>query len=301
MSKILNWGIIGCGKISHDFIKATKKCINPNKIYALAANIVYIGVQHELHKKVVLQALDIGKNVLCEKPIGVNAKEAKEMYEKAKERNLFLMEATWSRCFPAYQEIRKIIKKGTLGKVLGRDKLDGVNQGRSPINETGIYTVQFALWVIDEIPSDIFAAGDKNENGVDKWAQIILKFPSGSKATLFYSGIDVSPNNAYISFEKGMIEIPGYFWCPNEIIVHKGFVNDKNPPSRPIKFPFKDDDLNYNYSHSTGLRYEADHVYDCLSSGKKFSNLHSPEDSLKVFDILDEVREQLGVVYPQDN
>ena len=80
---------------------------------------MYVGVVHQEHKNVVLDALEAGKNVLCEKPIGVNAKEAKEMFEKAKEKNLFLMEATWSRFFPPYKHIRKIIHDGTLGKVIG--------------------------------------------------------------------------------------------------------------------------------------------------------------------------------------
>jgi dihydrodiol dehydrogenase / D-xylose 1-dehydrogenase (NADP) len=343
MPQELKWGIVGCGKISHDFAKAMKNCVNPNKIHALAASkkekadklkkelelddnvvtygsydeifadknidVLYIGVVHQKHKDVVFQAIEAGKNILCEKPIGVNVKEATEMYEKAKEKNVFLMEATWSRFFPAYQHIRKVVKDSSLGKILGAganfcvpsldDNRKLPNEGSTPANDIGIYAVQYALWCIGEKPDKIVATGELDKNGCDIWASIILKFPSGAKATLFYSSVDNSPNTAYVSFKDGHIEIPGYFWCPEEIIIYEGDVEESKPRPPPMKFPFNDDSK-YNFNHSSGLRYEADHVYECLSAGKKSSDVHTPDESLKVLEVLDEIRKQIGVVYRQD-
>uniref|UniRef100_A0AC35EVS3 Gfo/Idh/MocA-like oxidoreductase N-terminal domain-containing protein n=1 Tax=Panagrolaimus sp. PS1159 TaxID=55785 RepID=A0AC35EVS3_9BILA len=316
MPQELKWGIVGCGKISHDFAKAMKNCVNPNKIHALAASkkekADKLKKELELddnHKDVVFQAIEAGKNILCEKPIGVNVKEAKEMYEKAKEKNVFLMEATWSRFFPAYQHIRKVVKDGSLGKILGAganfcvpsldDNRKLPNEGSTPANDIGIYAVQYALWCIGEKPDKIVATGELDKNGCDIWASIILKFPSGAKATLFYSSVDNSPNTAYVSFKDGHIEIPGYFWCPEEIIIYEGDVEESKPRPPPMKFPFNDDSK-YNFNHSSGLRYEADHVYECLSAGKKSSDVHTPDESLKVLEVLDEIRKQIGVVYRQD-
>lgn len=55
-------------------------------------DIVYVGLLNHQHKAVVLKALENGKHCLCEKPLGLNAKEVREMVEAARERKLFLME-----------------------------------------------------------------------------------------------------------------------------------------------------------------------------------------------------------------
>lgn len=62
--------------------------------------------------------LEYGKHVLCEKPFTMNEKQTRRLYQIAKEKNLFLMEALWSRCFPAYIEMKRIIDSGEIGEVL---------------------------------------------------------------------------------------------------------------------------------------------------------------------------------------
>lgn len=81
-------------------------------------DVVYIGVLNPQHLPVAKLMLDHGKHVLCEKPLTINKKETKELIEYAKQKKLFLMEAIWSRCFPIYNELRKIIDAGTIGDVL---------------------------------------------------------------------------------------------------------------------------------------------------------------------------------------
>jgi dihydrodiol dehydrogenase / D-xylose 1-dehydrogenase (NADP) len=56
--------------------------------------------------------LEAGKNVLCEKAFTVNAAQAKKLAEKAKEKNLFLMEAVWTRYFPLSIYVREVITSG---------------------------------------------------------------------------------------------------------------------------------------------------------------------------------------------
>lgn len=55
-------------------------------------DIVYVGIPHSLHKEACLAAIEAGKHVLCEKPITVNAKEAKEVIAAARKKGVFLME-----------------------------------------------------------------------------------------------------------------------------------------------------------------------------------------------------------------
>ncbi len=86
--------------------------------YVTFLDVVYIGSVNPQHLPLVKLSLNNGKHVLCEKPLGINVKETKEMLALAKSKNLFLMEAIWSRFFPVYQELKKRIDSGSLGDVL---------------------------------------------------------------------------------------------------------------------------------------------------------------------------------------
>lgn len=81
-------------------------------------DIVYVATPHSHHFQNVMLALENGKNVLCEKAFTVNAAQAKILVETARKKNLFLMEAVWTRYFPLSVEIRNRIKNGDVGEVL---------------------------------------------------------------------------------------------------------------------------------------------------------------------------------------
>lgn len=145
----LKWGIASAGKISHDFVTAIGT-LSPaeHKVVAVAARdlnrakefadlheirhaygsylelandsgieVVYVGTLNPQHYDVATLMLQHGKHVLCEKPLCMNAKQSQKLIDLAKEKNLFLMEAIWSRFFPSYVYIRNRIKSGDLGEI----------------------------------------------------------------------------------------------------------------------------------------------------------------------------------------
>jgi len=335
----LNWGIVGCGLISHDFAQAMRKCIHPNKLVAIASSdkqkaenlaekirkyghedfmvygsyaeifsdsnvdIVYIGVVNHKHHDVAMQAMDAGKHVLCEKPIGVNLGEAQEMYRKANEKGRFFMEATWSRFFPAYKKLRQVIESKELGEVVGCGatfctKALSKNRfwpeaGASPLNDIGSYCVQFANWANHgQKPTKITADCGKNSSGCDLWDAIILQFPENRKAVLFLSTVDAAHNTGFVSFERGYVELGDNFWCPEKLTIQRE--DDEKPEEH--EYPL-DDDGKYNFAKSSGLRYETDHVFECLREGELESSVHGREESFKTIEVLDKIREQLGITY----
>jgi dihydrodiol dehydrogenase / D-xylose 1-dehydrogenase (NADP) len=75
-------------------------------------DIIYVATPHSHHYQNAMLALEAGKNVLCEKAFTVNAAQAKKLVEKAKEKNLFLMEAVWTRYFPLSIYVRDVITSG---------------------------------------------------------------------------------------------------------------------------------------------------------------------------------------------
>ena len=143
--KPLKWGILGAGRISHDFLLAlaTLPCekhqvvavgdnISPKASQELAqthsiprwygshqevlkdeeVDVVYIGTLHIAHHANVLEALKAGKPVLCEKPLTTKLIHTRELIDTARSKGTFLMEATWMRFFPAVVELRNIIGRG---------------------------------------------------------------------------------------------------------------------------------------------------------------------------------------------
>ena len=80
-------------------------------------DIIYVATPHSHHYQNTMLCLNAGKHVLCEKAFTVNAAQAKKLVELAKKKNLFLMEAVWTRYFPLSIEIRKMIESGDLGTV----------------------------------------------------------------------------------------------------------------------------------------------------------------------------------------
>lgn len=147
MSKVFNWGIIGCGYIAHQVMKGMEKVPNArllatasltpdkaeafSKIYSAQKwystyaelvrdpdiDIVYVATTHPLHMENTILALENGKPVLCEKPIAVNASQTQKMIDCAKSNNLFLMEAMWSRYFPVMSKLRDLLSDNIIGEL----------------------------------------------------------------------------------------------------------------------------------------------------------------------------------------
>ena len=64
-------------------------------------DIVYIGIPHAFHKDACLKAISHGKHVLCEKPFTLNTQEAREVFDAAKSRGVFVMEGEETFPFPS--------------------------------------------------------------------------------------------------------------------------------------------------------------------------------------------------------
>jgi predicted dehydrogenase len=81
-------------------------------------DMIYVATPHSHHYQNVMLCLTASKPVLCEKAFTVNASQAQILYNTAQQKNLFLMEAVWTRFFPLSLAIRQHITNGDLGQVL---------------------------------------------------------------------------------------------------------------------------------------------------------------------------------------
>ncbi|XP_057705597.1 trans-1,2-dihydrobenzene-1,2-diol dehydrogenase-like isoform X2 [Corythoichthys intestinalis] len=299
------WGICSAGKISNDFTVALKTLPSEDhQVVAVAArnleraqefgkkhsipvtygsydelaqdpniDVVYIGVIHPYHLKACLLFMDAKKNVLCEKPLAMNAKEVKEILASAKRNDVFLMEAVWSRFFPASVEIRRLLAQGEVGEVkmvraefglslMHLSRSMNKELGAGTTLDLGIYPLQFAIMVYGgETPESITATGVCTETGVDETVVVTLMFSKGRMAVITTSsGLELD-NDAVIVGTKGNIRIPAHMWCPTEMVV-KG---------KESHYPVPEPHLPLNFLNSTGMRYEAEAVRQCLLKGEQKS------------------------------
>ncbi|CAH2319087.1 trans-1,2-dihydrobenzene-1,2-diol dehydrogenase [Pelobates cultripes] len=242
------------------------------------------------------------KNVVCEKPLAMNSAEVKELTLAARKNNVFFMEAMWSRFFPVYEQIRTLLSQKAIGDVKVLRAEFGSNQyhvpravqkelGGGALLDIGCYCIQFALMVFNgERPESITAKGFLYETGVDETVTIILQYPGKRQAILTSTIMVAMPNQAAICGSKGMIQVPSCMWCPTSIIVNGKETKYSLPPSTKAM----------HFTNSTGLSYEAEHVRQCLLKGLKQSPLMTWADSELLASIIEDVRTQLGVTFPQD-
>ncbi|KAJ8247941.1 hypothetical protein GJAV_G00252340 [Gymnothorax javanicus] len=328
------WGICGAGRVSHDFAVALKTLPAGNhKIVAMASrtlqnaeefakkhniykaygsyeelakdpdiDIVYLGILHTQHQPVGQLFLRAKKNVLCEKPFAMNSREVKQLITSARDNNVFLMEAIWSRCFPVYQEVRRLLAEGAVGEVkivkanfaspqLHTPRMVQKELGGGALLDIGIYCLQFVLMVFKgERPESVHATGVRLETGVDESMVVVLKFSKNRMAICDFSIAVAMMKDATICGTKGTIRVPSPMWCPTHLEVN----------GQESQYPLPEPSMPLNFTNSTGLRYEAEEVRRCLLKGLKESPLMSLEESVLLHEIMDEARRQVGVVFPQD-
>ncbi|OJJ89457.1 Gfo/Idh/MocA family protein [Aspergillus glaucus CBS 516.65] len=296
-------------------------------------DVVYVATPHSHHYQNVMLALGAGKHVLCEKAFTVNAAQTKILCETAQKKNLFLMEAVWTRYFPLSVQIRELIKKGAIGEVLrvmadnsfGDDVEDKWGTKHRMVNkdlaggcllDLGIYSL---TWVFQTLyhtlpreqrkpPSAVSAHMSLyNLTGADEATTMLLSFPTSTPSNNSHPGQStaVAMTNLRVSTDpdekgssrptiriqgtKGEIQVEGPAFRPESyrIIPKRGEGEIKD-----VECPFP--------GNGKGMYWEADEVARCLRDGKLESDTLPLEESIVIMEVMDEVRRQGGLTYPEN-
>lgn len=330
------WGIVGTGYISNRFtdgLQVVEDCeiaavasrdLNRAKLFAdkfgikksygsyeqmakdQDIDIIYIGTPHTEHVKDSIMFLKAGFHVLCEKPLGVNAKQVEEMIRVAKENNVFFMEGMWTRFFPAVKKGLEWVKDGSIGtpKALfanfGIDASGDKEQWRfkrsmagGALMDVGIYPLAMAFAAFGTNPAEIVTAATV-ENGIDEYNSFTLKYEDGKIAVLSSALSVKMENKVVISGTKGSVIIgEGYDWwrANTAKLVLTGddpFVC--NGEKQVFEQPYP----------SFGFQFEAEAVQNYVKRGCKEALEIPLQESLQIAKTMDLLRKKWNVEYDED-
>ncbi len=162
---------------------------------------VYVITPNGLHHDQVIRVAKAGKNVICEKPMALNAKQGQEMIDACKKEKVKLLVGYRMHFEPKTLEIIRMRNAGEFGKVLFFQGLTGFiigdpNQwrlnkqlsGGGSMMDIGIYAVNGSRYMIGEDPVWVTAEETKNDpvkfkEGIDETMQFQLGFPGGAVAS----------------------------------------------------------------------------------------------------------------------
>jgi predicted dehydrogenase len=231
---------------------------------------------------------DYGKAMLCEKALTVNAKEAKEALNYAKEKGVLAAEAMWVRYMPMTQTLKKLIFDKRIGEVVGitanlgysimhKERILRPELGGGALLDLGVYTLNFATTVLGDDVKKIDSTVVMHETGVDKQEFVTLTYDNDVVASLYNTAMTISDRAGIIYGTEGYI-------VTDNINNYEAFhiYNQKHELEETIKRP----------EQITGFEYQVAACKRALESGALECEEMPHEHSIKIMEIIDEIKKQ---------
>lgn len=258
---------------------------------------VYIATPHVGHLDLVLLCIEKGVPILCEKPLGLNFRQVEMMVNTAREKEVYLLEAMWSRFTPTTAKVLELVEAGTIGRVESvradfgfrvtentGDRILNPALGGGSLLDIGIYPVWLCQLLLGE-PESIFATARLDKNKVDREISITLCSADGRLGHAYSTLFGRTRTEALILGEKADIHWQNRFHEPSDFSIMR---EGKSPENHFFERP------------TAGYNYEAEAVMADVRAGRKENALWSLDDSLILHRTLTRIREQVGIVYPGD-
>lgn len=321
--KPIRWGILSTGVIAKNFADTVAKMNGETSVLAVASrtkesadafadvygierrydsyealardpdvDIVYVATPHSRHYEDMKLMIEHGKPVLCEKSFTVDSKQAEEIFALAREKNVFVMEAFWTKLLPIYREVERVIASGAIGEIRAITAQYGYTTAREArkfepslaggtLLDIGVYAIGFACMFLGYEYDAICSNLVMNSAGTDAIDAMLLR--KGDAVAQLTTAIGAAMTVfGGIYGTKGHIDVPE-FKNPQKVTV---CVDGEEPYD--IVRPFE----------VNGFEYEIREAMACVREGKLASGVMTPENSMATMAIMDEIRRQNGLVFP---
>jgi predicted dehydrogenase len=257
-------------------------------------DIVYVATTHPFHREQALMAIDAGKPVLIEKPLALNAADAREVLTAARSKGVFAMEAVWMRANPLIIKAQQMVAGGVIGDVvavhadfsIGLDfdpghRLYDLSNGGGALLDLGVYPMHFA-WLFAGRPDTQQVLGTLSPTGTDATVAVQWGYASGATAQLRCATTAQTPGRATIAGTAGSISVEPWFLNPERLVV-----STSEGESRVE-------------GEGTAYGPQIEEVERCLRAGLFESPLAPHADTIDILELIDQARADLGVRYPSE-
>ena len=261
-----------------------------------SVDLVYIATPHSEHYDNARLCLQKGKPVLCEKAFTANARQAEELLNLSKEKNVFIAEAIWTRYMPFSKTINEVLASGIIGEprmlsanlgysIAHKERLQQPALAGGALLDIGVYPLNFAAMVFGTDIKEIASSCIKSDTGVDAQNSITLIFNDGKMAVLHSTIFAKTDRKGIISGEKG------------HLIVE----NINNP--QHLTVVTGNDEVIARYDcppQISGYEYQVYAAMEALQKGWIEPPDMPHAETLRLMRLMDGLRKEWGVSYPFD-
>lgn len=321
----LRWGVLGTGWIADRFVRSLQRHTR-QQIHAIGSrdagrarefaaacgaprahgsyeglvsdpevDVVYVATPHPAHHECALLALGAGKPTLVEKPLALNAAQAKGIAQRAARREVFCMEALWTMCLPKLDVVRQLLDADVLGEIhtvhadMGESfasdhRIFRADLAGGPLLDLGTYPVSFATWILGP-PVRVQATGQPHPAGVNGQLAAILADAEGNQAVIHTTLFSSTPTTATVAGTRATLTLAGPFYQPGDFVLRS---SDAAQTLTWTEEPVAHD----------ALHYEAAEVARCIADGRLESPLRPLAASVGTIQVMDEIRRQVGISLP---
>lgn len=258
MSKKVRWGVLSTAQIAKNHVIPAMKSGTYTEIVAIASrdeerareaaadlgipkaygsyeallddpdiDAIYNPLPNHLHAPLTIKALEAGKHVLCEKPIALDAQEARQIEDAQKKSGLLVGEAFMVRFHPQWRRVREIVRSGRLGEMRAIQTIfsyfltdpgnirNQADIGGGGLYDIGCYAINTARFVFDAEPERVIGLLDLDPHmGTDRLSSALAEFP-GHRQLAFTCATQLVPcQRVQILGTRGRIEIQIPFNAP---------------------------------------------------------------------------------------
>ena len=260
-------------------------------------DVVYVATPHGQHHEHALLALRAGRPVLVEKAFTLTAREAREVLDEARARDLFCMEAMWMRVNPLVLQAQQFVADGAIGEVLSvtadhgqffpfdpDHRLFAMELGGGALLDLGVYSAAVA-WSFLGRPDSVTAVGELSPTGSDLTTAMQWHYDDGRFAHVSSTTRAVTPTTATVIGTTGWLRLEEPFYNPDQLITNSAQDGEQL---------FERGDNPYPYGA------QVTEVERCLRAGRLESE-HLPWSyTLGMMELMDDARAQVGVRYAAD-
>lgn len=258
--------------------------------------LVYVATPHSHHYAHMKMCIEAGKHVLCEKAFTVNAGQAEEIFALADKKGVLVTEAIWTRYMPSRKIINELLAEGVIGEVKtltanldyaisDKERLIRPELAGGALLDVGVYTLNFALMHFGNNIANIKSTVHLTETGVDGQNAMILSYEDSRLAVLTSGMYGYSDRQGIFYGSNGFMCVDNIN-DPLEVKIY----NEKQELVKAVSMP----------EQINGYEYELLETIECIKKGAKECPSMPHEDTLKVMRMMDELRREWGVCYPEE-